>query len=1287
MNRMFHLIRPSAMLLAASFALLGLGTSLAGCGDSSNPSATISNVSVEPETPYPGVETTITYEITDTSVSSDELSWEVNFGDGTTQTGDGAEAEAIHAYQQSSSYTVQLRALASGSVVATQNVDLTVRPRVDLSVENATPRPSNVEPGDALTIEFDLRNRSAANMTTPFDVPVFYTREDSVSLDALSNGTLQTLGTGTLSANEQGVVIEGGRTRSASIQLTVPDDVAGGQWRIVPWLKPDGQFADTNPANNFLVGSSPLFVDAPGNQQADVAVNDVYAIPDFAYPALNQFTHGFDLENVGGAEAPDVRARTYLSVGDTELDDSDMQVATTQESYDVPAGSSVTVGPTEVVLDSDITAEMGDKQVYVLVEAFIDTDVTDVSPDNNVGVGEPPITVSNQRVDGPDIAVNSFSVSPTSTFLDGTLELEGQITNEGAENVEGSFVCPVFLGEEPRVRRTQDETFSQINVPSLDSQESTSFSRTVTIPALYDPGTYYIYIVCDASGSIGETFRANNQKIFPDPVEITDQADIDLFVDELSVPQTTTEGQTTTLTATVCVTGSNPSGNTRASLYRNAGSSVDFSEDPIRTFSVDSIPPDECRDVEIDVPASCQNFQETYSYGMAVDVDESLPENNEENNQTAGSNPITVDGEYCDCTADMYEPNNSRGNWANVSSGTTSASLCDPGGCDYFEVTDVAAGDSLVVETDFDADVGPLTTSLFDASGLTQLDTDSTPGRQQVGVFNVPSKSDYTFTVSGDQKTYVLSRSADYTFTVCGATSQARNLYSLNVDKIPQPSGIDLLPRRPDLQAQSQFIIGESVQFETRIHNIGTQASGSFDAELIITPDRTVGDGNDVLMEPATVSVNSISSGSAQDVTIDSSIPTSLNAGEYYIAINLDPQGSLTEANTSNNVAISNAIEVRTRCYDPLEPNDTFQSATEIQSGSYSNLAACASEPDIYQVCATDGKTFTAEANFNAAKGDIDLQLLDSQLNVVDSSAQSGVSTESVTESYVNGDQCYYVRTELFTTQSELEMTYSLDLNIQSVPSSLQCESTFEPNNYTATASSLLSALSSSSASNPLVIDRCPQSDDDFYKVNLTQGQQVTFRGLLDPASQSGTLTLQLYNPSESVIKSKQTSPGDSTVEIADYIAPQAGTYYLQTSISGSSRKLTYRLEGSGFGGIDLEADNLDFWSGNYNPGGDVFFDVDIANLRAGTANAPTLEIYYSTQSTFSTSSATLMDSYTLSDVSGNTTTTVSKQATLPGSIQSGTQYIHARIVPASSQTDASPNNNIDTRTISITTP
>src|SRR5690606_12288216 len=117
-----------------------------------------------------------------------------------------------------------------------------------------------------------------------------------------------------------------------------------------------------------------------------------------------------------------------------------------------------------------------------------------------------------------------------STFLNGSIEVHAVIGNEGNTDA-GSFFCGIYMGRVAVVRADQDPRLANINIASLPSAEERPLTRSITIPSLYDPGTYYFYIVCDPLGAIGESFRSNNSQVYPSPIQITDEADIDLYVD------------------------------------------------------------------------------------------------------------------------------------------------------------------------------------------------------------------------------------------------------------------------------------------------------------------------------------------------------------------------------------------------------------------------------------------------------------------------------------------------------------------------------------------------------------------------------------------------------------------------------------------------------------------------------------------------------------------------------------------------------------------------------------
>src|SRR5690606_15917170 len=92
-------------------------------------------------------------------------------------------------------------------------------------------------------------------------------------------------------------------------------------------------------------------------------------------------------------------------------------------------------------------------------------------------------------------------------------------------------------------------------------------------------------------------------------------------------------------------------------------------------------------------------------------------------------------------------------------------------------------------------------------------------------------------------------------------------------------------------------------------------------------------------------------------------------------------------------------------------------------------------------------------------------------------------------------------------------------------------------------------------------LDRCPASDTDFYFVNLNAGQNVSLTARKNPASQPGTLRIQLYQPNQTPGPNKETGPGVPSATISNYVAPTTGTYYVQITVSSATRNITYELE------------------------------------------------------------------------------------------------------------------------------
>ncbi len=1093
-------------------------------------------------------------------------------------------------------------------------------------------------------------------MQTPFEVGFYLAESPDVTADDIDMLTALELIT-VESDIEDEPVIPTDTVRSVGGTATVAQEVASGDYFVVALVDPDSKVGDTDRTNNLAVSTTAVRIENISDSAPDLVASQLFVQPDRAFPELNSLNRTFVLANRGSVDAFDVVVNTYLSIGDPNLDDADLLVDTS-EPENVFAGDEGTVGPDGIVLDSALTPPAGmELEVWVIVEVdSTEVGYEDANPEDNLLVSVNPIVVSDEPVEGPDIVVNSFAVNPSSTFLNGTLEVEASIENQGTQDV-GSFFCAIYLGSEPRIDTQNDPRLENINIPTLASEEVLDIDRPVVVPGLYDPGVYYLYLVCDPTNALQEPFRSNNSSVFPDPITITDEADVDLRVDALDLPATVDEGDLFDVEVIVCGGGSNPTGSTRGNLFKTAGNQPDFMADPIASFDIPNINPGECETIVIEREASCDDFVERYAYGVEVDVDDALPETNENNNRASGNNQQVVSGTFCACVEDMFEPNDTTGDAASLAPGVTDAALCAAGSCDYFEIP-LAANDSLVVTTSLDSSKGDLVTSLFDPSGVQTLDSSAAEDTQNVGAFLVPGAGNY----------YI---------RVCGEDSMDRNLYSLDVNVFPQVATVDVIARDVTVPTRSFFSVGAVVDIGYRVYNVGQQDATSFDARVIASTNQIIGDADDV--ELANDAAGPVPGGTFRDRTIGATLPPSLMDGDYFLAVVLDPLGNLVETDTSNNVAFSRPITVGRQCFDPLEPNDSFAEAEDLTAGSYSNLIACTAAPDFYRVCPDDAQTLTATATFDANQGDIDLFLHDQETTEIDSSAGVG-GTEQVGVDYVNGAQCYFVQVRVQALPGQtVELSYELDLEVQDVDPSLQCDGAFETNDTFATASSLLAAAGQSFA-----MDRCPQADTDFYYVDLSAGQTVSFRGIKEPSTQPGTLRVQLYLPTQTPGPNKETAPGVPIAEIANYTAPSSGRYYVQVTVGGSQRNVTYRVEADGLAGIDLAPQNAVIGPGTYLPNDEIRLGLDISNLGATTAIAPEYQIFFGTQATPDPTNDISLGSFFSSDVAGNTSVSLNERLNVPSSAGAGQAYLHIEVDPNSILTDTNRTNNITSVAITI---
>ncbi|MEC9443027.1 MAG: CARDB domain-containing protein [Myxococcota bacterium] len=1233
----------SPLVWIAALFLLTL-TACGGCGENNNPadnaSATVSIEAIDPALPYQGTEVSVSFEITPgAETSAEALTYRVDFGDGERDEGeDIAIGVATHTYEISGEFTVVVSALAGGEVIASAERDLTVSSPIELSIEAVRGQPANIDAGDDLTISATLSNNLAQDLTAPIEVGAYLSKERVVTLEDLDS--LISLGTELVrSPGGDQPVIGAGADRAFSFTKSIPPELDGGDYTLVVVIDPAEQTLDEDRSNNLGASMNVIRVTNPNQIEPDLVVLDVVAAPDRAFPELSSVTRGFRIVNNGGLDLFDIVAETYLSVGDAILDDSDTLIHTTQPVQQLTSrGGSQEFIPTSFVLDQAILPPPNmELEVYVIVKAYSRDDVTESDEANNIAASPAPILVTDQLVDGPDIVVRDFIVTPERTFLDGALEYELVIANEGTVDVS-SFLCRVYLGDQPRVNTLMDQPVDSINITNLASDSERTINDTITISALFDPGTYYMYVICDPNDLLGEPFRSNNQKLHPNPITITDQADVDISISSVTVPQMVNEGDSITIEAEVCATGTNATGNTRVELYQTPGSRVDFNVEPVASSELENINPGECTTATFSIPATCAQFQEKYAIGVIVDANDTLPETNEQNNARSGDNLMTIAGTFCICTEDSFEPNNRPADAQSVPRGASELALCVAGTCDFFKTPPLVQGESVIITNTHAADKGVLSTKLFDPSGLQGIDIDrNASGVQEVAAF--------------------LTGGGEYIVEVCGTDTSTRNLYELDIQILERSTGIDITPRNLTLPVRDTFSIGARVNVDLTLYNIGQIDAVDVPVELRISADQTI-DANDPLLESLTIPT--VANSASININEEVVIPVALADGEYYIGAIVDPNATLTETDVTNNTTISRKIVVATECYDPLEPNDSFADAYPITgSGSFSNLISCNSADDYYEICVPDGKKLTVTINFAHAMGDLDLYLYDSQQQAIDSSATK-TDTEQVAIPYVNGNRCYTAYVQKVPVPNQpVENLYSLQVDIQDVNPALLCSSYAEPNDSFGTATSLLAA-----SEQPQSLDRCPVADTDFYFFDISfPGQSITIRGTKDPGAQQGTLRLQLYNPNQTPGINEETAPDQPTASIENFIAPQAGRYWVQVTVSGNARNVTYDLEVEGLSGVDLTAKNLSIGPGTYKVGDQLRIGFDLSNIGTDTTQmAPTYQLYFGTGTSPDPANDIALSAagyIAPSQLMGNSSVYIFEQENVPAGLAPGTYYLH----------------------------
>jgi len=210
---------------------------------------------------------------------------------------------------------------------------------------------------------------------------------------------------------------------------------------------------------------------------------------------------------------------------------------------------------------------------------------------------------------------------------------------------------------------------------------------------------------------------------------------------------------------------------------------------------------------------------------------------------------------------------------------------------------------------------------------------------------------------------------------------------------------------------------------------------------------------------------------------------------------------------------------------DGFEDNDNVTSPSSLSAGTTSNLTVCPADEDWWEFPAAVGQLLTVEALFDNSDGDIDLEFMDFQGNVLDVST-SNTDNEVVTAT-ATGSGSHFVRVYLLNDAGpnggndyDLELTFGTSNCI---------DDGFEDNDTVAATTELPLGATTG-------LQSCP-GDPDWYYVLAGGGETLTFDATFTHAEGDLNLTLMDFNGNH-LGSSNSTSDNESVTGTATAQGP-----------------------------------------------------------------------------------------------------------------------------------------------------
>ncbi len=344
---------------------------------------------------------------------------------------------------------------------------------------------SSVEQGKNVSFRYRVRNNGTLDLKD-FVIRAYLSKDDKITTSDIY-----------LNYEKKISLLRAGYYLYISGSVTIPKTVKGSYY-LGFFADYNNKIRETDETNNTI--ARPLVITVPN--QADLIIDVFNPNGRSAYQG-NRLTIHYRVNNVGTANANNIKVRFYLSTNDTITRyDTYLNV---EKTFNLRSKQNSGYQTVSVYIPSN--AQLGQQYIGAIVDynnAIAESDET-----NNTA--KRPLTILARMT--RDLTITAIRV-PSSAKRGQTIGVRYYVKNSGNTDITTPFVINLYLSTDSNIS-TSDTYLGGRRVSSLKIGQTLTFMSNVKIPTNAQLGKMFIGAFVDARNQVGENDETNNTRSTP----------------------------------------------------------------------------------------------------------------------------------------------------------------------------------------------------------------------------------------------------------------------------------------------------------------------------------------------------------------------------------------------------------------------------------------------------------------------------------------------------------------------------------------------------------------------------------------------------------------------------------------------------------------------------------------------------------------------------------------------------------------------------------------------------